>query len=86
MRMCNGQRSRKSLKLESRSGSGKRTGKGDVGNIPVGCLFGYLELGVGKKSVTSLSILAGLFSLDLGISHEHLLRCLARYTYKYFYL
>lgn len=77
MRTCNGKRSRKSLELESRSGSGERTGEGEMGNIPVGSLLGYLELGVGRKSVTSLSILAKLFSLDLGIRHECLLRCLA---------
>lgn len=58
-----------------------------MGNVPVGCLFDYLELGLGRKGVTSLSILAGFFfSLDSLIRHERLLRCLARYIDKYLYL
>lgn len=85
VRTCKGKRSRKSLELESRSG--ERTGEGDMGNVPVGCLFDYLELGLGRKGVTSLSILAGFFfSLDSLIRYERLLRCLARYIDKYLYL
>lgn len=86
VRTCKGKRSRKSLELE-RSGCGEGTGEGDMGNVPVGCLFDYLELGLGSKGVTSLSILAGFFfSLDSLIRYERLLRCLARYIDKYLYL